>query len=317
MSRIEKFRIGSRDLMSIPIPIFESARHSYTENCAVSRFVTTSLSYDSRPTLMPFGLGKSRCLLSPCFGSGTVILAQIPPPSLIVATLWRSSFKLAVFNPALQKMAYLNSYSTSQWDSIQESSWTNQGYGWENSAMSIGGSPESTSVSRPQSHLSEGTSAKTMKSSTAGSPLKGHWEPYPASTRAYRNATSTSMDSTYFAPHSESSSTSYILATTDDSYYYNGGMASYDMSPMPPSSLSSQNHQTQDYDPQYELQEPQSPDSSRGKSSSNPSSKIVSSPIHPTPNFVNSELGDRSADNGYRNANCKTASPNAHSANDE
>lgn len=155
----------------------------------------------------------------------------------------------------------------------------------ENSAMSTGGSPESTSVSRPQSHLSEGTSAKTMKSSTAGSPLQGHWEPYPASTHAYQSGTSTVMDSTYCAHHSEASSTSYIPATTDDSYYYNGGTASHDMSPMPSSSLSSQDHQPQDYDPQYELQEPQSPDSSRRKSPSNPSSKIVSSTILPTTTF--------------------------------
>jgi len=182
-------------------------------------------------------------------------------------------------------MAYLNSYSTGQWTAIQESSWTDQGYGWENSAMSTGGSPESTSVSRPQSHLSEGTSAKTMKSSTAGSPLQGHWEPYPASTHAYQSGTSTAMDSTYCAHHSEASSASYIPATTDDSYYYNGGTASHDMSPMPSSSLSSQDHQPQDYDPQYELQEPQSPDSSRRKSSSNPSSKIVSSTILPTTTF--------------------------------
>ncbi|PMD27167.1 hypothetical protein NA56DRAFT_654023 [Hyaloscypha hepaticicola] len=153
-------------------------------------------------------------------------------------------------------MAYLNSYSTGQWTAIQESSWTDQGYGWENSAMSTGGSPESTS------------------SSTAGSPLQGHWEPYPASTHAYQSGTSTVMDSTYCAHHSEASSTSYIPATTDDSYYYNGGTASHDMSPMPSSSLSSQDHQPQDYDPQYELQEPQSPDSSRRKSPSNPSSKI-------------------------------------------
>lgn len=175
-------------------------------------------------------------------------------------------------------MAYLNSNSTGQWAAIQESSWTDQGYGWENSAMSTGGSPESSSVSRPQSHLSEGTSAKTMKSSSAGSPLQGHWELYPASTHAYQSGISTSMDSTYFAQHSEASSTSYIPATTDDPYYYNDGTASYDMSPTP-SSLSTQDHQPQDFDPQYELQEPQSPDSSRRKSSSNPSSKVVSSPI--------------------------------------
>jgi hypothetical protein len=183
-------------------------------------------------------------------------------------------------------MAYLNSYSTGQWDAIHESSWTDQGYGWKNSAMSTGGSPESTSASRPQSHLSEGTSAKTMKSSTAGSPLQGHWELYPASTHAYQGGTSTSMDSIYFAQHSEASSTSYIPAITDDSYYYNGGMASYDMSPMPSSSLSSQDHQPQDYDPQYELQESQSPDSSRRKSPSNPSSKVVSIPIPLQPQLL-------------------------------
>jgi hypothetical protein len=144
--------------------------------------------------------------------------------------------------------------------------------------MSTGGSPESTSVSGPQSHLSEGTAAKTTKSSTVGSPLQGHWEPYPASTQAYQSGTPTSMDSTYYTQHSEASSTSYIPATTDDSYYYSGDMTSYDMSPMPASSLSPQDYLPQD----YELQEPQSPDSSRRKSSSNPSSKGVSSPL-PTP----------------------------------
>jgi hypothetical protein len=175
-------------------------------------------------------------------------------------------------------MAYLNSYSIGQWAAVQTSSWTDQGYGWENSAMSTGGSPESTSVSRPQRHLSEGTSAKTTKFSTARSPLQGHWEPYPASTHAYQSGTSTPMDSTYYSQCSEASSTSYIPATTDDSYCYNGGMATYDMSPMP-SSLSSQDDQPPDYDPQYELQEPRSLDSSRRKSSSNPASKVVSS--HP------------------------------------
>jgi hypothetical protein len=212
----------------------------------------------------------------------------------IVAIISKFTLFHPALHPALHKMAYLNSYSSGQWAAIQTSSWTDQGYGWENSAMSTGGSPESTSVSRPQSHLSEGTAAKTTKSSTVGSPLQGHWEPYPASTHAYQSGTSTSMDSTYYTQHSEASSTSYIPTTTDDSYYYSGDMASYDMSPMPASSLSPQDYLPQD----YELQEPQSPDSSRRKSSSNPSSKVVSSPslcpclsnLNPNPNI--SKIGD-------------------------
>lgn len=182
-------------------------------------------------------------------------------------------FFYATLQPCVTQMAYMNSYPSGEWPAA---AWPDSGQDWQNSAMTYGGSPESSSVSRPQSHLSEETSAKAGKSSITGSPSQGHWEPYPAASHPHQSGPSTSMDTTYYSNYSEASSASYIPATTDDSYYYNGDMTSYDMGPMasPPSA----EYMHQDYDNQYEMPEPQSPDSSRRKSSSNPSSKVVSSP---------------------------------------
>ena len=171
-------------------------------------------------------------------------------------------------------MAY---YTSGQWPAVQTSSWSDPALqnDWQNSAMT-GGSPESSSVSRPQGYPSEQNQSNMAKSSMTGSPSQGYYEPMDmASTSSYSAASysqGAASSSAYYSHHSEAPSTSYLPTTADDvPYYYSGDTASYDPSQLSSGYSADPAYQYQDNDANYDL--PPEPESSGRRKSSASSSK--------------------------------------------